>query len=154
MTAASFASATARSWARDCCSLLSLSISCFFQASSLAILSRSHRSIASRNFFCRFSCFSRTSFISFSKYPASFLSLLLLAELPPESFPEEYVVDVDADRTSAPAPKPIRKSCTMLVLGFIIATGVGDANSAVSSPEILLPPPCMASKTSSCSKNR
>nr|GMD54938.1 uncharacterized protein LOC111990537 [Ipomoea batatas] len=153
MTAASFASATARSWARDCCSRFSLSISCFFQASSLAILWLSHRSIASRNFFCRFSCFSRTSFISFSKYPASFLSLLLRAELPPESFPEEYVVDVDADRTSAP-PKPIRKSCTMLVLGFIIATGVGDANSAASSPEILLPPPCMASKSSSCSKNR
>lgn len=48
-------------------SLLILCISCTLHASSLAILSCSRFSIASKNFFCSSSCFSITSFISLSK---------------------------------------------------------------------------------------
>nr|XP_023878093.1 uncharacterized protein LOC111990537 [Quercus suber] len=76
ITAASLAAAMDLSWANISRSLLILFISCALQASSRTIRSRSLFSMASKNLFCKSSCFSMTSFISLSKKSFHFLFFL------------------------------------------------------------------------------
>lgn len=78
-------------------SLLILFISCTLHASSLAILSCSRFSIASKNFFCSSSCFSITSFISLSK--KSF-HLRFLLRLPSNVSSEEVEEELELEKVS------------------------------------------------------
>lgn len=121
ITAASLAAAMDLSCARISRSLLILAVSCILQASSRTTRSCSRFSMASKNFFCKSSCFWITSFISLSKKSFHFLFLFLL----PSSTSSSDEVDEEVEMRSAEMPwnDEGKVGFDDVVVGAVVAEG-------------------------------
>lgn len=118
ITAASFAAAIDLSCARISLSLLILSISCALHASSLATFSCSRFSIASKNLFCKSSCFSITSFINLSKKSFHFRFLFRDPSSVVSSEDVEYELAMELDNRSVEILGKDGRG--LMVVGFVV----------------------------------